>query len=55
MLATMTINTIDHLTRQGSGRPANSEKLLVLLCRSRQSAITTELIEIISGAAALEG
>ena len=26
-----------------------------LQCRSRQSAITTELIEIISGAAALEG
>ena len=29
--------------------------LCLLACRSRQSAITTELIEIISGAAALEG
>ena len=34
----------------------NADQLLYWLqCRSRQSAITTELIEIISGAAALEG
>jgi hypothetical protein len=35
---------------------SDADQLLYWLqCRSRQSAITTELIEIISGAAALEG
>ena len=40
---------------EGCQRVLKAVDACLLPCRSRQSAITTELIEIISGAAALEG